>query len=218
MKYLYIQMELCGKTLRVWIDEKNAQNLMKSLRDSKRRDESLIIAQQIVSAVEYIHSKKFIHRDLKPANILFGQDGEWKIGDFGLVTEENDDDDDKNLVERTVYKGTPSYMAPEQKSKRNYDRKIDIFPLGLIYFELLHPISTGHEREAVWGDVRAQTFPEGFQRNLPQEYIIIRSMLCEKPEERPEASKLKTDLEEYRLNTQETAVNPKTETFFVDLK
>lgn len=49
----------------------------------------------------------------QPANILFGQHGEVKIGDFGLVTVENNADAE-NLLERTVYKGTPSYMAPEQ--------------------------------------------------------------------------------------------------------
>ena len=39
-----------------------------------------------------------------------------KIGDFGLVAPENDDDDDddKNQTERTGKTGTTSYMAPEQ--------------------------------------------------------------------------------------------------------
>lgn len=44
---------------------------------------------------------------------MFGDEGKVKIGDFGLVTAENDDDAE-NLIERTVYKGTPCYMAPEQ--------------------------------------------------------------------------------------------------------
>lgn len=66
VKYLYIQMELCDtRTLRVWIDEKNIQNVKKSLRDSRRRDKALDFAQQIVRGVEYIHSKALIHRDLK---------------------------------------------------------------------------------------------------------------------------------------------------------
>ncbi|XP_042357884.1 interferon-induced, double-stranded RNA-activated protein kinase-like isoform X2 [Plectropomus leopardus] len=197
VKFLYIQMELCDtKTLRVWIDEKNILNVKKSLRDSKRRDESLAITQEIVSAVEYIHSKMLIHRDLKPANIMFGQEGEVKIGDFGLVTEENDDDAE-NLMERTVYKGTPSYMAPEQRSRSTYDRKVDIFALGLIYFELLWNICTGLERKPVWDDARNLKLPQEFAKHFPSESRIIKLMLCEKPDDRPEASKLKTDLEEY---------------------
>ncbi|XP_028983466.1 interferon-induced, double-stranded RNA-activated protein kinase-like [Betta splendens] len=196
-KFLYIQMELCdSKTLRVWIDEKNTQNVKKSLRSSKRREESLQIAQQMVSGVEYIHSCMLIHRDLKPANIMFGQNREVKIGDFGLVTAENDADAE-NLLERTVCKGTPSYMAPEQKSKTTYDRKVDIFALGLIYFELLWNLPLGPEKKEIWENVRKQQFPLAFSSNFTEEKLIIKSMLHVKPEERPEASKLKMDLEQF---------------------
>lgn len=44
---------------------------------------------------------------------MFGRNGAVKIGDFGLVTAEIEDDAE-NLKERSGYKGTPSYMAPEQ--------------------------------------------------------------------------------------------------------
>ncbi|XP_034008359.1 interferon-induced, double-stranded RNA-activated protein kinase-like [Trematomus bernacchii] len=193
-KYLYIQMELCKtKTLKKWINEKNAQ----SLQDSKRRQESVAIAQQIVSGVEYIHRKGHIHRDLKPENILFGVDGEVKIGDFGMVTKDDDDDDDTALMERTGLRGTSTYMAPEQITGKTYDRKVDIFALGLIYFELLWKLSTGHERGVVWNDARSQKLPEEFSLTFAKENEIIKLMLREKPEDRPEASKLTAELKKW---------------------
>uniref|UniRef100_A0A3B3ZBT0 non-specific serine/threonine protein kinase n=1 Tax=Periophthalmus magnuspinnatus TaxID=409849 RepID=A0A3B3ZBT0_9GOBI len=194
-KYLYVEMELCDtKTLRVWIDEKNTQNVKKSRRDPRRREESLKIAQQLVTGVEYIHSLALIHRDLKPANVLFGRDGNVKIGDFGLVTAESTDEE--NVIERTVYKGTPSYMAPEQMNRKTYDRKVDIFALGLIYFELLWNIVTGQERQAIWDELKAQKLPEDFTRYFQQEGQIIKSMLSGQPQDRPEAKKVMQELEE----------------------
>ncbi|KAM7409015.1 hypothetical protein PAMA_002640 [Pampus argenteus] len=193
-QYLYIKMELCDtKTLKDWINAKNKE----ALQNSRRREESLPIAQQIVGGVEWVHAKKLIHRDLKPANIMFGQSGEVKIGDFGLVAAEDDDggDDDKKRTERTGKTGTKSYMAPEQKCKKMYDRKVDIFALGLIYFELLWRFSSGHERGVMLTDARSQKLPEEFSHNFPEENRIIMSMLCEKPEDRPEASTLKAELE-----------------------
>ncbi|XP_054653930.1 interferon-induced, double-stranded RNA-activated protein kinase [Dunckerocampus dactyliophorus] len=189
-RFLYIQMELCDtKTLRWWLDDMNA----KHVEPSQRRQESLPIAQQIVSGVECIHAKKLIHRDLKPANILFGLNGVIKIGDFGLVTVDNDPE---SLVERSGCKGTRSYMAPEQKTKNTYDRKVDIFALGLIYFELLWRMYTYSEREKLWDDIRNQTLPPEFSHHFLKEDQLIKSMLCLKPEDRPEASQLKTNLEE----------------------
>ncbi|XP_061601513.1 interferon-induced, double-stranded RNA-activated protein kinase-like isoform X2 [Cololabis saira] len=194
VKYLYIQMELCNnKTLRVWIDEKNIQNMKKSLRDSKRQQESLSITLQIVSGVEYIHSKMLIHRDLKPANIMFGRTGAVKIGDFGLVTAEIEDDAE-NLKERSWYKGTPSYMAPEQRNRIPYDRKVDIFSLGLIYFELLWKIDLD-EKTTVWNNARDRNLPQAFSHHFHSESQLIKSMLCANPEDRPEACKLKLELE-----------------------
>ncbi|XP_013861386.1 interferon-induced, double-stranded RNA-activated protein kinase [Austrofundulus limnaeus] len=198
VKYLYIQMELCDiKTLRVWIDEKNIQNPKKSLRDSKRREDGLSIALQIIIGVEYIHSMNLIHRDLKPANIMFSRTGTVKIGDFGLVTPVINDDSE-NQRERRGYKGTPSYMAPEQRNGILYDRKVDIFALGLIYFELFWNIPTIHEKNNMWDDVRNQKLPLVFCQHFIEESQIIKSMLCFKPEERPEASKIKSDLEEHK--------------------
>ncbi|XP_042161615.1 interferon-induced, double-stranded RNA-activated protein kinase isoform X2 [Oncorhynchus tshawytscha] len=191
-EFLYIQMELCDKrTLKVWIDERNAH------RKPKRREESLHITQQIVNGVEYIHSKKLLHRDLKPANIMFGMSdgegkGEVKIGDFGLVTAE-DNDNDENLLERTKKTGTKSYMAPEQRNQTSYDRKVDIFALGLIYFELLWNLS-GMEKAEVWNDVRSQSFPPQFNTQFNLENKVIESMLCANPEDRPDARQLKIKL------------------------
>ncbi|XP_017279731.1 eukaryotic translation initiation factor 2-alpha kinase 3-like [Kryptolebias marmoratus] len=190
-QYLYIMLELCEPVnLGGRIKDMNKEGL----EGFGRRRQILPIAQEIVSGVEYFHFKKLIHRDLKPSNIMFGKDGKVKIGDFGLVTTDTSDDDE-NQMDRTEGAGTKPYMAPEQKS-RKYDRKVDMFALGLIFFELLWKISTVTvtEKSKIWTDLRSRKFPEEFVGTFYQEYKIIKSLLSENPEDRQEAAVLQAEL------------------------
>ncbi|KAK7139707.1 hypothetical protein R3I94_012379 [Phoxinus phoxinus] len=185
--YLFIQMEFCeGGTLTTWINDRHFYENKRTTVEIHK------IFYEIISGVEYIHSKNLIHRDLKPDNILFGSDGKVKIGDFGLVVHQTTDSGDP--IERSN-KGTPSYMSPEQKKGKNYGEKTDIFPLGLIWFEMLWKISTGKERAELWPDLRNQRFPEGFCDSYPTENKFIKEMLCFTSEDRPQAKHIREKLE-----------------------
>ncbi|KAK9964891.1 hypothetical protein ABG768_006021 [Culter alburnus] len=188
--YLFIQMEFCeGGTLTEWIRARNRTNKQRTTVEIHK------IFYEIVSGVEYIHSNKLIHRDLKPDNILFGTDGKVKIGDFGLVAAQTNHSG--GPIERSKRRGTLQYMSPEQENKRNYDEKTDIFPLGLIWFEMLWKVSTGMERAELWQDLRNQMFPEGFCDSYPTENKFIKKMLSFTPEDRPHAKDIKEKLEKF---------------------
>uniref|UniRef100_A0AAY4EMK5 non-specific serine/threonine protein kinase n=1 Tax=Denticeps clupeoides TaxID=299321 RepID=A0AAY4EMK5_9TELE len=181
------------KTLRVCIDEWNSH------RNPQRRQDSLHFIHQIMRGVEYIHSKNLIHRDLKPPNILFGNENngkQVKIGDFGLVTA-SDNDNDEGLLERTKRTGTRSYMSPEQMNKTTYDRKVDVFSIGLIYFELLWNLS-GMEKQKTWESIRSKKFPARFCEEFSIEKKLIEQMLCSQPMDRPDAKDLSLELEKCR--------------------
>ncbi|MBN3307037.1 E2AK3 kinase, partial [Amia calva] len=188
--FLYIQMQLCRKeNLKDWM----AQRCRPEQRD---RAECLGIFLQIAEAVEFLHSKGLMHRDLKPSNIFFTVDDVVKVGDFGLVTamdQEEDEDEGPVLTPMPVYArhtgqvGTKLYMSPEQLSGNSYSHKVDIYSLGLILFELLCPFSTQMERVQTLTEVRNLKFPKVFSQKNVQELGMVRQMLSLSPGERPEA-------------------------------
>ncbi|CAA0830584.1 CBL-interacting serine/threonine-protein kinase 10 [Striga hermonthica] len=91
--------------------------------------------QQLISAVDFCHSRGVYHRDLKPENLLLDENGDLKVSDFGLSALPESRRQDGLL--HTMC-GTPAYVAPEVVSRRGYDgAKADIWSCGVILFVLL---------------------------------------------------------------------------------
>lgn len=79
-------------------------------------------ASEIVSALDYLHTKYIVYRDLKPENLLLDKDGHLKITDFGFA---------KKLTDRTwTLCGTPEYLAPEIIQSKGHNKAVDWWALG----------------------------------------------------------------------------------------
>ncbi|KAL0914940.1 hypothetical protein M5K25_015332 [Dendrobium thyrsiflorum] len=91
--------------------------------------------QQLISAVEFCHSRGVYHRDLKPENLLLDEAGNLKLSDFGLSALAESKRQD-GLLHTTC--GTPAYVAPEVIGRKGYDgAKADIWSCGVILYVLL---------------------------------------------------------------------------------
>ena len=91
------------------------------------------IVRQVADALGYAHQRGMIHRDVKPANIMLGRDGHVTLMDFGLVRA----GEASQLTQTGTVLGTPAYMAPEQIMDAQVDRRVDIYALGVVIYELL---------------------------------------------------------------------------------
>ncbi|CAK9186828.1 unnamed protein product [Ilex paraguariensis] len=91
--------------------------------------------QQLISAVDFCHSRGVYHRDLKPENLLLDENGNLKVSDFGLSALPEHLRNDGLLHTRC---GTPAYVAPEVLRKKGYDgSKADLWSCGVILYVLL---------------------------------------------------------------------------------
>ena len=83
-------------------------------------------------ALQLCRRKGILHRDMKPENIFVSENGDYKLGDFGVA----------RIAEKTSAqmsrKGTYSYMAPEVYKGEEYGYSADLYSLGLVLYRYLN--------------------------------------------------------------------------------
>jgi len=166
-------------------------------RDGKRLEHDLVVyvVRQILSGLDAVHNAKdrdggalgIVHRDISPSNVLISIHGDVKIADFGIARA------DVNAFEANTAaraNGKLGYLAPEQVSGNDVDRRADLFSAGVIAAELFmrRPLFAGGSELAVLLAIRdAEVHP--FVEFLPQlpEGLgsVILSALSANPNERP---------------------------------
>jgi len=91
--------------------------------------------KQLIAGLEAMHKKGIAHRDLKPENVLFDNQFNLKLADFGFAYVFQKGEGPKTAMRTEL--GTKGYMAPEIINNKKYSEKADIFAAGVILFIML---------------------------------------------------------------------------------
>jgi translation initiation factor 2-alpha kinase 4 len=188
---MYIQMEYCER---------------RTLRDLIHRgldeDDSWRYVRQITEGLAHVHNHGIIHRDLKPDNVFLDVAMLPKIGDFGLATTgqyqvpERQNGLRGGSVDMTRSIGTALYTAPELRSKSgsSYTDKVDMYSLGIMFFEMNVVFSTAMERINELQAIRKKDFelPAELEANGDKaaQGRLIKHLISHKPSERPSSTEL----------------------------
>ena len=145
--YLYLVME--------YLPGGDLMNLLIQ-KDTLTEKEAKFYIAELILAIESIHNLDCIHRDIKPDNVLIDKNGHIKLSDFGLAKisdklYEKEEEKYQNYLKNKKNEknnkmthnknfscvGTAYYVAPEVLNKNGYDKDIDWWSVGIIFFEML---------------------------------------------------------------------------------
>jgi serine/threonine-protein kinase len=186
----YMVMELLdGRTLSAFIDVEPF---------SPARAVSIMI--QVARGVARAHDLGVVHRDLKPDNIYISSRSDGsdlvKILDFGIARSRSD----SRLTTAGELFGTPQYLAPERISSGEAGPSVDLYALGVIFFEMLTaklPFEASDAATFLIMHLKdAPKAPRAIDRRIPEKLDALILQLLEKdPRARPvDARRLEHDL------------------------
>src|SRR5256885_4759913 len=97
--------------------------------------DSVRIATEVASALDYAHRHNVIHRDIKPENILL-HDGSATVADFGIALAATEAGGAR-ITQTGLSRRPPGYMSPEQAmGERTITARSDIYSLGAVTYEM----------------------------------------------------------------------------------
>lgn len=175
--YIYLILELAhyGALHHYFVDKQKALD----------EPEACEIFKQVVSGLQYLHSRNIMHRDLSMSNLLLttSERGgmQVKIADFGLATQLNHNSQNKH----TTLCGTPNYISPEVASRSSHGLPTDIWGLGCLLYTLLvghPPFDTNGIKSTLTQVVMGNyTIPDHISAEACD---LIHRMLCKDPSKR----------------------------------
>jgi serine/threonine protein kinase len=122
--YTCLVMDLLGKSLEDRVEERGGKLTPKTC---------LIVAEQAIMRVEYLHSKGILHRDIKPENFMWGLDGRihhLHLIDFGLAKRYWTQGKHAEMTSNNALTGTVRYASINSQKGCTQSRRDDLEAVG----------------------------------------------------------------------------------------
>ena len=146
------------------------------------------IGAAVAEVLAYIHARDIVHRDVKPSNVLFDDEGECYLADFGIARAIGA----AHMTDSQEFVGTAAYLAPEQVEDRSPGAPADIYALGLVLLECMtgHPEYDGTDVEMA---IARLARPPRVPGSLGTEWhAVLSAMTATDPADRPDAEQCVT--------------------------